>query len=267
MQAEILIDADMASRGVRMIQAMIDAAPIPIKVRKTYRGDCEILMTYGLGHPTRRPWQAKHVARGGRLIGWDLGYWAREDVDGSFSMRVTIDHDHPHRLIRPEPPERWDAAGIQLREDYSKRGPIILVGLGQKANQAAGVSAMTWEKRMAREIQEKLPGRRVLLKTKRPRDGGVSGLVNVHGPIEQILKGASLVVCKHSNVAVDACIAGIPVVCQDGAAFSLYRGTLASPETVTADQRLAFLRSLAWWQWKPLEANQAWTYLLERLSG
>jgi hypothetical protein len=268
LQAEILIDPEgMASRGSRMLQAMIDTAPIPVKVRTSYVGDCEILMTYGLGHLTRRPWQMKHVAKGGRMIGWDLGYWDREPGDGSFSMRATIDHDHPHRLIRPESPERWDAAGIGLREDAKERGPIILVGMGPKTNKALGFGPMAWEKRTARRIQETMPGRKVLLKTKRPRYGGIEGLRNTDGPIEEVIRGASLVVCRHSNVAVDACIAGVPVVCEDGAAFSLYRGTLASPETVTADQRLAFLRSLAWWQWKPMEAAQAWTYLLGRLCG
>ena len=71
------------------------------------------------------------------------------------------------------------------------------------------------------------------------------------------MKGASLVVCSHSNVAVDACIAGIPVDCTDGAALALYKDN----QNPTVERRLEFLRSLAWWQWSTREAPQAWEFI------
>lgn len=257
----------MFPRGARMLQAMIEAAPIKLKIRKTYQGDCDILMVYGTGHPVRRPWQLAHLARGGRLIGWDLGYWNRE-AEGTFSMRATIDADHPHRLIRPEPPERWKAAGIKLREDGNPNGPIVVVGMGPKSNRAHSIRPLAWELRAAQAAQVAYPGRTVVFKPKRPSDGALPGFRTVSGPIHEVLKGASLVICRHSNVAVDACIAGVPVVCEDGAAVALYgQGRIASPATVSAAQRLAFLESLAWWQWRPTEAGDAWKYLLNRLSG
>lgn len=256
MRAEILIDGGMALRGQRMLKAMIAAAPIPIVVRENYVGDCEILMTYGNGHAIRRPWWMRHLRRGGRCVGWDLGYWRHEDE----TMRVTLDADHPQRWIRPESSARWDAWGIDLRDDFDPAGPVVVVGLGQKALKVHGLDPLEWERGAAQRA--KPYGRKVIFRPKRSGDPRLPGVAVGKGPIEDVLRGASLVICRHSNVAVDACIAGVPVMCDDGAAHALY----ASCAAPSRDQRLQFLRSLAWWQWKPNEAKDAWTYLLNRLS-
>jgi hypothetical protein len=240
-----------------MLQAMIEAAPIPICVREAYVGDCEILMTYGTGHAIRRPWWLKHLAKAGRCVGWDLGYWRHEEG----TMRMTLDADHPQRWIREEPASRWDAWGIELREDSAPDGPAVIVGLGQKALAVHRLAPLQWEQAAAARIAKK--GRKLVFRPKRVADPRLRRVPLAIGPIEDVLRGASLVVCRHSNVAIDACIAGIPVICEDGAALALYRD---GPEP-TRDQRLQFLRGLAWWQWKPTEARDAWTYLLQRLSA
>lgn len=237
---------------------MIEAAPIPIKVRENYVGDCEILMTYGNGHAVRRPWWMKHKASGGRCVGWDLGYWRH----GEGTMRVTIDDDHPQRWIRDEAPGRWDSLGIPLRNDFKGNGHAVIVGLGQKAKIVHGLKSLQWETQALRKVRAL--GLRPLFRPKRAQDQRLPGIpVAKTGPIEEVLKGASLVLCRHSNVAIDACIAGIPVICEDGAAHALY----ATNKNPTEEQRLQFLRNVAWWQWKPEEAKDAWTYLLNRLSA
>lgn len=263
MRCEILTDPDMARKGARMLAAMIAAAPIPIEVRTTYQGDCDLLMVYGTGHPIRRPWQRRHVANGGRLIGWDLGYWHRS----AGNMRVTLDADHPQAFIRPEPLQRWRDQAIELGDVWKPEGHVLIVGMGPKANRAHGLPVLQWETQAAKIAQAAYPNRRVIFKPKKSTDPMVPGITCDRNPIEQALHGASLVLCRHSNVAVDACIAGVPVVCQDGAAMALYGGgTLLAPTVPTTAQRLAFLRSLAWWQWTPAEAPKAWAYLLDRIK-
>lgn len=266
MRAEILTDRLMVDRGANMIRALIKAAPIEIKVREKYVGDCEILVTYGTGHPVRRPWWQKHRAAGGRCIGWDLGYWLRKEPN-TFRMRATIDDDHPHAFIRPEPPHRFDADGLRLRNVAKKGGHVILVGLTRKANVAFGIGPLEWERRQYKRIRELYPDRHVIFRPKRAHDPIPPGVrVMFKQPIEELLEGASLVVCRHSNVAVDACFAGVPVVCEDGAARALYGSDIANPHVPSAAERREFLRSLAWWQWKPEEAGEAWTYLLNRIE-
>lgn len=234
---------------------MVAAAPIPCRVTETYEGGARLLMTYGLGHPERRVWQEAHKRSGGRVVGWDLGYWHREEA-----MRLTIDDDHPARLLWDMPAKRWARARIALRNDCDPAGPIVLVGIGRKSRAQFGFAAMEWEQRTLAAIQQAYPGRPVVYRPKRPES--LDGCPVAAGAIEDVLRGASLVVCRHSNVAVDACIAGVPVVCEDGAAAALYGSDLRDPFNPDVMQRRRFLENLAWWQWKPSEAPQAWQFLL-----
>lgn len=207
-------------------------------------------MAYGLGHVKRRPLIDEHLRRGGRLIGWDLPYWQRDKKGApDHPMRLTIDADHPWRLIKPEPPERWDTLGIELREDADQSGPILIASLGRKA----AALAPRWEGNIRQAVKSLYPGVPIVHRQKTKHQPG----------IEDALKGKRLAVVKHSNVAVDACIAGVPVMCEDGAAYALYKDNV----NPSREQRLQFLRSLAWWQWKPSEARQAWNYIKQTLSA
>jgi hypothetical protein len=267
MRCEVIVDdKHTAFRGVRMLRAMIAAAPIELRVREQYVGDCELLCLYGNGHPVRRPWWKKHLERGGHCIGFDLGYWKNQEGEGNCRMRVTLDADHPQKWIRPEPPERWDSEGIPLREDANPRGPVIIIGLGPKSNAALGMQTLQWESRAAKAAKAAWPNNEIVFKPKLERHPKLPGVRVVIGDIADVLKGASLLVCRHSNCAIDACIAGVPVVCDDGAAAALYGPDIAAPTQVTRAQRLEFLRSLAYWNWAPSEAKTAWDYLLSRLQ-
>ncbi len=266
MRVEILTDDRTAMRGIRMLKAMIEAAPVEVRVRSSYVGDCDVLMMYGNGHPIRRPWWRKHLEKGGRCIGWDLGYWRNQEGPGNCRMRATLDADHPQRWIRPEPPERWDAEGIALREDADPCGPVVIVGMGPKSNAALGMATLQWETRAAKAARAAFPYHEIVFKPKLMRHPKLQGLRVIEGAIEDALRGASLVVVRHSNCAIDACIAGVPVVCHDGAAAALYGSDIAAPRRVTRAQRLEFMRSVAWWQWQPAEAKGAWKFLLERMK-
>jgi hypothetical protein len=181
-------------------------------------------------------------------------------------MRCTLNGDHPPGYIREEPSDRWDAQGIPLREDFNPNGPIVLVGMGRKAAELHAGRVLAWETKALQQIRATYPGRRVLFRPKRAQGPILPGVPAAKGgPISEVLKGASLVVCRHSNVAVDACIAGIPVVCEDGAARALYGNDLKNPIAPDRAARERFMRGLAFWNWKPCEAGQAWTYLLSRL--
>lgn len=245
---------------------MAESAPMPVMVRNQYVGDCELLMLWGPGEPRRRAWFKEHVARGGHAIAWDLGYWNRDAQDPS--LRVTIDHDHPQAFFRPMPPDRFAASGIQLRNCYDPKGPIILVGLGHKTDVMLGHGPMTWERIALERIRRVHGARHVIFRPKGKQRAFLDGVHTCDGgSIESVLQGASLVVCRHSNVAVDACIAGIPVVCEDGAAAALYGRDLSAPVMATVEQRLAFLRTLAYWQWTSTEARRGdvWHFLTETL--
>ena len=262
MDCEVLICPHTASRGSAILAAMVKAssqAGITCHVSNSYKASSKWLMTYGLGHVGRRPWVDAHLKSGGRLIGWDLGYWDRAD-----SMRLTIDADHPQRWLRDFGSARFDQAKLVLRNDYHATGPIILVGLGRKQRATLGDSTMKWESNRLKEIRSAYPETQILYRPKRTEN--LRGVRSVAGTIEQAIYGASLVVCRHSNVAVDACFAGIPVVCEDGIAAALYGNDLLNPIHPDQSQRLQFLRNAAWWQWKPSEALYAWNFISSILA-
>jgi hypothetical protein len=240
-QAEILIDG-VSSKGQRILRAMAEASPIKAVITDRYRGDADVLMLWGSRRIDHKAIWRRH-RENGRCIGWDLGYWDRTE-----SMRVHIDHQHPtaDQLALAV----GDRREFSLREDSSKNGPVMLVGIGEKSKAAMGSSAWeAWELSALKRIRSEIPLSRVV---RRPKLKG-------QPPIEQALKGCRLVVCSHSNVAVDACVAGVPVWCDDGAAFALYRNN----ENPSKGERLEFLRQLAWFNWRPNEAGEAWKFLLK----
>ena len=263
MECEVLLTPDMSRRGHRMLTAMCETAHafgVKVHVSEVWRKKAPVLMTYGLGHMVRRHWTEAHQRNGGQIVGWDLGYWDRESK-AICKMRVTVNADHPWRMIAPESPERFAESNIDLRDDYDPRGHIVVVGMGRKQRNWKGLGHQDWERAKIKALREEFPRRQIFYRPKRPER--IHGVNNIGGPIEEVLKHASLVVCHHSNVAVDACIAGVPVRCDDGAAYALYRIT----ENPTRSQRLAFLESLAHWQYSQLEAAQAWPFLKAKLGA
>jgi hypothetical protein len=147
----------------------------------------------------------------------------------------------------------------------------MLVGNSPKAN---AVGAGGWAKTKSMELAKRMPERRIIYRPKpgKPAERGVIYHDISAGPIAQALEGVSLVVCRHSNVAVDACMAGVPVVCEGGAAAEIYPHTLEDagiqPSYLV---RREFLNRLAWWQWSADESVQAWKFiegkLCESISG
>lgn len=236
MGCEVLLDSGDSMRAHKILGAMAEARGC--KVNSHYRGNERLLMLWGYGRPDHAAVVARHLAEGGRAIMWDLGYFGKHEG----YCRVSVDHWHPQRLLdkTPADPSRFEFFGIELRECFNPRGRVVIAGLGDKSRRFLGLNG--WEQMM----QKKYRG--AIIKRKRDKT-----------PIQTILNGASLLVCRHSNCAIDATIAGVPFDCVDGAAMWL------RDKPFTKENRLDFLRRLAWWQWKAEEAEQAWTFLEARL--
>jgi hypothetical protein len=266
---EILITGEEARLGDAMLRASSAAAMAlgyEVHVNAHYRGDCDWLMLWGVGADARNAARRAQIARGGHAALWDIGYVnapGKAKEPGSAYVRLSVDENHPWRLLdrTPNDPSRWHALGVALRDDFDPDGPIIVTGMGAKSRVHLGLRNDEWELRMLRQVQARFPQRRVLYRAKPGRTAELDARVDwpraEGATIEEALRGASLVVCRHSNVAIDACIAGVPVECEDGAAFWLYRH---GPNPVLA-ARLDFLYRMAWWQWRTDEQRGVWTFL------
>lgn len=250
---ELLIDPPLMLKAEKFMNALRSNLPPGGEVQTSYKGDKRVLVLYGPGAPRRLAIIRKHRAAGGRVAMWDLGYWDRKH-----GMRLAVDHLHPsaeHLAMAPEGPGRREFA---LRNDADPAGPVLLVGLGPKSCVAWGLKPMQWEREKLADLWNRFPRREIRWRPKGEESVALAGTTLTHGmPIEEALKGCSLVVCRHSNVAVDACVAGIPVECEDGAALALYRG---NPNPSPAE-RAEFLRRLSWWEWRRSEPEAAWSWI------
>lgn len=255
---EFLINEPQSSSAKAIMDAMRRSPPIPARVSRKYTGSCDILMLWGYGKPENSEAVRQHTQRGGRAVCWDFGYFGRNSRAGYF--RMSIDHWHPQAWldVTPPRPERWDALGIELRDIHDPSGPIVLIGMGPKSHALLGSTG--WEERKFRELKARFPERDIVFRPKPGRPAPPVPCKHDTRPIECVLNGASLVVCKHSNVAAEATVFGIPVECEDGAATWL-RGKELTPEL-----RLDFLRRLAWWQWLPKEADECWKFIMRTMK-
>jgi hypothetical protein len=240
---------------LRALAAAIRAEGHPVIETRVYRGQSDWLILFGIGADPHNRARKAHIARGGRVLIWDLGYIDREKLVGH--LRMSIDTDHPQQYFdrTSGEPDRLAALGVRLREHHDPDGPILLIGLGRKSR--AYLGQPNWEQRTYAALHERFPGRRIVYRPKGQDDLTLPCEKDGETPIAQLLTGAALVVCRHSNVAVDAAIAGVPFEAEDGAAMWLQH------RPFTPENRLDFLRRLAHWQWKPSEAAQAWAFAKE----
>ena len=251
---ELMIDPHIKGlRGAAMMRALADTIPTGGKVTTGYSNQGELLVLYGIGKPERTDIAKRHMAAGGQVACWDLGYWDREE-----SLRLAFNGYHPtaeHLALAPSSGCRKE---FVLREDANPEGSVLLIGLGAKSGVLYGLRPMQWEATAFKRIAKFYPDRKVVWRPKGRYPTPFKDLEVSHGfPIEEALVGKSLVVCRHSNVAVDACIAGVPVWCDDGAALAIYKD-VQNPDRET---RAEFLRQLGWWNWSPAEAPQAWSWI------
>lgn len=226
MPLQVIRATNESQRGLEILGAMEACAP-----------DTNLLMLWGVGRPGHSAHRDRAIHQGRRVVMWDLGY-----KKGYY--RFSIDQDHPWRML-DQTPETGRVFPDKLREDAGN-GPILLIGMGRKSK--SYLNTWNWESRKINELKRRFPGVPIITRQK-PRAGDGAAR------IEDAMRGCRLVVCRHSNVAVDACIAGIPFECEDGAAYWL------RDNPYTRENRQRFLNKLAWWQWRPEEARQAWDFI------
>lgn len=255
---EILRARKASTTGEPMLRAMADAARKAgdtVVETRAFQGCCDWLIVFGVGAPVNDEARHQQIALRGRVLHWDHGYVGRQKVTGY--LRMSIDSDHPQQWMDRTPGDasRWLRHGIKLREDASKSGPILLIGLGRKSR--AYLNTPDWERQAYEQLRKRFPGRTILFRPKGEDDTRLPCEQDAATPIEKLLRGASLVVCRHSNVAVDAAVAGVPFEAEDGAAMWLQQ------REYTPENRLEFLKRLAFWQWRSIEAPQAWAFAKE----
>jgi hypothetical protein len=182
-------------------------------------------------------------------VAFDLGYWER---GGFFNRkwRVSINNWHCPDLIFNGPYKgNKEKTPAISKDSVNPDGHILLIGSSTKS---ARVGASGWSKQMAKQIRKKFPESKIVYRPKPKRivERVDCDAISEGCDIQEAMIGARLVVCRHSNVSIDAAIAGIPCVAEDGAGAAIYPRTIDDFENQPdIKARRTLIRKLAWWQW------------------
>lgn len=236
----------------------------------TYKGKVEFdaAVFYGLGSTLPRVFA--DYRRKGRAVYIDLGYWERKKKtrhDGNH--KVVLNNRHPTAYFQDtkHSPARFDRLNLTI-EPWREEGDHILVaGMSAKAAYAEGITPNSWERRTIAKLRT-LTKRPIIYRPKPNWQRAVpiaGSTFDKETPLHEALRGCHAVVTHHSNVAVDALLAGVPVFCEEGAASVMSPDGLASIERpLMPVGRKQFFADLAYCQWSVAEmANgRCWAHLV-----
>ncbi len=207
---------------------------------------------------------SKHTEAGVPFVFVDLGYWDR-GAEGHYRVGIN-DWDTAKHMKRGMPSDRFDRLRVPVRNDWNPgASQILIVGMSGKAAWTHGYKEGEWEHNTKQFlIGNARPGFDFYVRQKPNKQN------RRMAPIEEDLKESCFVVSHHSNVAVDALVAGIPYYAKKGV------GSLLSPKELDPklfDQpwfpeqqdKMNLLYDIAYAQWTPSEMRSG--ACLEYING
>ena len=237
---------------------------------QTYRGrpQSEIAIFYGLSGGLRNVLR-DYRESGRRALFIDLGYWGRRKKtrwDGFH--KIVLNARHPTAYFRdtPKPHDRFAQFSVPVQPWRTSGEPVIVIGMSQKAAAEEHYRAEEWERDTVQRLRKMT--RRPIIYRPKPNWPGARPIPGTQLqrdiPIPDALVGAHAIVTHHSNVAVDAILAGIPAICPDGVASVISSHDLESIESpLLSRDRAQWAADLAYCQWNMAEMadGTAWRML------
>lgn len=228
----------------------------------------DVCVAYGWARPDL--FQAYRTT-GGHYVYVDLGWWDRKPPGKPLAgfHKLVVDGREPDAYFRRNhPDDRWKAQGIEIRPWTKSGRHMLIAGMSAKSAGTRGWQPHEWEVGMVELLQAITP-RPIVYRPKpswpdaRPIPG------TIYSPpedkVEVALRDCWMAVTLHSNVAVDALIAGIPINAKEGVAreFSTPLNRLEHP--TYRDDRAALMADIAYCQWSIQEmmSGAAWRHLLK----
>lgn len=267
------LNGSRGDRGDRIGLSMADGLKkrgIEYSLHTKFDGVCaDVALAYGWIHELQEGLFTKYKEAGKHFVFFDLGYWNRGQKG---SYRVAIDDwDSARHFPHDSSDFRFRASGITLRNDWKPTSKnVIIAGMSDKAAWTHGFKFMEWENKTRAYLSGKYEGMgfKFAIRAK-PKNKDKDKVA----PIEDLLKHTYCVVSHHSNVSVDAIIAGVPFTCRKGVARHVAPPglpddfvedlDLLAPHVLTYDQRYNFLCNVAYVQWttKEMSEGHCWDYI------
>jgi len=231
----------------------------------------DIAVFYGLEGRLRRIFRDyKEKAKAAYV---DLGYWKRKEPKARFDgyHKIVINDRHPtayfQRRQHDNSRSRW--MDVTIKPWSPGTGHILIAGMGDKAAEAEGYDFEAWERWAIKKIRM-FTNRSIVYRPKpsckRARPIAGVGYSAKTVDLSQALRNCYAVVTHHSNVAVEALCAGVPVWCWKGVATPFASQDLRTLDSPTMlEGREQWVNDIAWCQWSTAEMRSglAWTQLQE----
>lgn len=232
------------------------------------RPEHDVAIFYGLANGLRVVFDQYKAFR--KAVYIDLGYWKRHKRsrwDGNHKLALNSRHATAYFQARPKPSDRFEASGLTVRPWRDGGNHILVAGMSAKAAACERLGAEVWERRTVAELR-KITKRPIIYRPKPNWDGArpIPGSTFGKGQsLEEALHDCHAVVTHHSNVAVDALLAGIPCICPEGVASALSGHALTQIESPPMpDGREQWAYDLAYTQYSvdEMRGGAALRYLL-----
>lgn len=256
-----------------MVQGIRKCGDEPIlRTSTSYRGvpPTRIAIFYGLALGLARI-KSDYERSGRTAVYCDLGYWTRRIAsrhDGFHKVAVNDRHPTAYLMRINHTPERFERHGVAIQPWREEGRHILVAGMSAKAAVAEQLHASRWEERTIGKLKHLT--RRPIIYRPKPNWHGARAIAGAtfdrDTPLREVLKNCHAVVTHHSNVAVDALMAGVPVFCEKGVA-SLFSplGLESIEKPLMPEGREQWAWNLAWTQWNLQEMREglAYRYLID----
>lgn len=250
--------------GIRRFETQVD-----LKSSATYRWpEYDVAVFYGLAGGLRKVLE-DYRAKGKKAVYIDLGYWNRRSRtrwDGFHKISVNDRHPTAYFQSTDQPMDRLRAQNIRIESWRENRSAIVVAGMSAKAATASGFVPHAWERATIADLR-KHTDRPIIYRPKPNWLGALpiagSTMMKTES-LPSILGQAYCVVAHHSNVAVDALLAGIPCVCDEGVASVLATPIDQIDAPIYPDGREQWAANVAYCQWSLDEMRKGapWSHLL-----
>ncbi len=237
------------------------------------RPEHDVAIFYGLADGLSAVFR-DYPATGRKAIYIDLGYWGRKKkakFDGHHKLILNGRHPTPYFQKTSHDAARFRQFGIPVQPWREPGRNVVVVGMSGKGAVAEGFAPQQWERQAINRLREIT--RRPIVYRPKPTWIGATPIPGSiwakEGEIEDVLRDAYCVVTHHSNVAVEAILAGVPCICPFGVASVMSAHNLEDIDNLPRpDGREQWAADIAHTQWSLAEMmnGDAWRYLVrERL--
>lgn len=274
MKKIVVYFAQGVHRSELVAKAMVNGimrcgAKADLRASHTYRRvEHDVAIFYGWANGLRKVFD--DYRRDGKAIYVDLGYWGRRKrtrYDGYHKLVLNSRHPTDYFQRTAHPGDRFAMFGIPIKPWRETGRHVLVAGMSGKAAAAEGWAPHEWERRTITELR-KHTDRPIIYRAKpnwneaRPISGSTFDNTT---PLEEALRGCHAVVCHHSNVGIEALLAGVPCISPGGVASLLSSRHISDIENPPMlDGREQWAADLAYTQYSlaEMQTGVAYRYLL-----